>query len=280
MPDSPQGTGPATAVRFDDVSFVRDDRRVLDRIDWEVRDGERWVVLGRNGSGKTSLVRLAALYEHPSSGRLHVLGEELGRADVRALRRRIGFASAAFLDLLRPELSARDVVMCATNAALEPWWHTYTDADRARATDVLQSVGIGALAHRRLATLSSGERQRVQLARILMNSPELIVVDEPTAGLDLAGREQFVHDLDRMAAASDAPLVLVTHHVEEIPASFTHVLMIRDGTVLDAGPIGDHLTAASLSECFGVDLSPERRDDRFTAWARRPVPEGHDRAQR
>ena len=255
-------------VRFEDVSFVRDDRRILDGIDWEVRRGERWVVLGRNGSGKTSLVRLAALYEHPSSGTLRVLGEELGHTDVRALRRRIGFASAAFLDLLRPELTARDIVMCARNAALEPWWHTYTDDDRARANEMLERVGMGPFALRRLATLSSGERQRVQLARILLNSPELIVVDEPTAGLDLAGREQFVHDLDRLATSSDVPLVLVTHHVEEIPPSFTHVLMIRNGTVLEAGPIEDHLTAASLSECFGLDLSLERRDDRFTAWAR------------
>ncbi len=261
----------AVALRFDDVSFVRDDRHILRGVDWEVDDDERWVVLGRNGSGKTSLVRIAALYEHPSSGTVDVLGQRLGSTDVRALRERIGFASAAFLDLLRPTLTATEVVMCARHAALEPWWHTYTDADRADAIAALDSLGLAALSQRRLGTLSSGERQRVQLARIVVNAPELIVVDEPTAGLDLAGREQFVIDLDAVAWRSRVPIVLVTHHVEEIPPSFTHVLMLRDGEILTAGPIGEHLTADALSECFGVALALERRDQRFTAWAR-PAP--------
>lgn len=255
-------------LEFDDVSFVRDGRAILRHVTWEVSEDERWVVLGRNGSGKTTLVRIAALYEHPSSGALTVLGESLGSTDVRRLRQRIGFSSAAFLDMLRPSLTAAEVVMCARHGALEPWWHTYTDTDRADALEALDSVGIAELAQRRIATLSSGERQRLQLARVAMNRPGLVIVDEPSAGLDLTGREQLVGDLDAFAARSSVPVILVTHHVEEIPPSFTHVAMIRDGEIVTAGPIDDELTAEALGECFGMALSLERCDQRFTAWAR------------
>jgi iron complex transport system ATP-binding protein len=237
---------------------------VLHDIDWEVRSGERWVVLGANGCGKTSLIRIAALYDHPSTGSVRVLGELLGRCDVRTLRKRVAFVSSAFVDLIRPDVLAADVVMCAINAALEPWWHQYTDDDRARAVDSLDRLGIGALATHRFGTLSSGERQRVQLARALMTDPELLLLDEPTAGLDLAGREEFVRDLDAIGADGN-PMVLVTHHLEEIPTSFTHVLLLAHGTVLTQGPIEETLTSATLSEAAGIDVLIERHGGRWSA---------------
>jgi iron complex transport system ATP-binding protein len=256
---------------LDAVALVRDGRRILDDIDWRVRDRERWVVLGANGSGKTSLIRICSLWLHPSEGRVDVLGERLGHTDVRRLRERIGLASAGLADQLRPRLTGREVVMTALHGALEPWWHDYTDADRDRAMSLLARLGVDLAADRAFGTLSSGERQRVLLARTLMNEPGLVLLDEPTAGLDLPGREQLVASLDELAAdPSTPPTVLVTHHVEEIPPHFTHVLLLRDGRVHTCGPLDDHLTADALSSCLGVDLVLERdeRSGRFTARAR------------
>ena len=190
------------------------------------------MVLGRNGSGKSSLLRIASLYLHPSEGTVDVLGQRLGRTDVRVLRTRIGVASSGMADMLRSDLTPVDVVMTAKNAALEPWWHHYDDADRARAVTCLEQLGIGHLAHRSFATLSSGERQRVLLARTLMPEPGLLLLDEPTAGLDLAGREDLVAGLADLAADPTTPAtVLVTHHVEEIPRGFTHLLLLAEGRV-------------------------------------------------
>lgn len=250
------------------VSFVRDGRTILDRIDLRVDHGERWLVLGANGSGKTTLLRIAALYEHPSSGRVTVLGERLGATDVRQLRRRVGYASAALAGQFRGDLSAVDVVMTARFAALEPWWHQYDDADRARARDCLNAMGVGHLAERTLGTLSSGEQQRVFIARTRMNDPAVVLLDEPSARLDLGGREELVAALSRLAADATAPpFVLVTHHVDEVPVGVTHAALLRDGQVLTSGPLDDALTADSLSECFGLRLQLERRaDGRFSAW--------------
>jgi iron complex transport system ATP-binding protein len=237
-------------------------------VDWSVARHERWAVLGPNGSGKTTLIQVAGLYLHPSRGEVEVLGETLGRTDVRGLRARIGLASASLALQLRPQLAARDVVVTARHAALEPWWHTYTADDHDRAETVLASVGAGGLGERAFGTLSSGERQRVLLARTLMTDPGLVLLDEPTAALDLAGREQLVESLDQLAAdPASPPTVLVTHHVEEIPASFTHALLLRDGQVVAAGSIDDVLTAEQLSECFEMPLVLERRGGRYTAWS-------------
>lgn len=251
-----------------DVSLVRDGRYLLDHITWTVRPHERWVVLGRNGSGKTSLVRLASLYLHPSSGEVEVLGQILGRCDVRELRKRIGVASSSFSQQLRPQLTATEVVMTAKHAALEPWWHRYDDADRGRARAQLDRLGVGQLSERELGTLSSGEQQRVLLARTLMTDPGLVLLDEPTAGLDLGGREELVASLATLAADPTAPpVVQVTHHVDEIPPGFTHVLMLHGGRVLAAGPLESTLTAESLSTCFELPLVLERRGRRYGAWA-------------
>lgn len=229
--------------------------------------GERWVVLGRNGSGKSSLVRIASLYLHPSSGTVEVLGERLGSTDVRRLRRRVGLASAGMAEQLRGDLVARDVVMTAKNAALEPWWHSYDDVDRDRAVECLERMEVGRLADRTFASLSSGERQRVLLARTLMTEPGLLLFDEPTAGLDLAGREELMRSLDVLARDPGGPaIVLVTHHVEEIPDEFDRVLMLRDGAVLVCGRLEEVLDERNLSECFGMPLSVERRHGRWWAW--------------
>jgi iron complex transport system ATP-binding protein len=260
-------TSPALDLRG--VRVVRDGRAILDSIDWTVRAGERWVVLGRNGSGKTTLIRIASLYLHPSSGEVTVLGEQLGRTDVRTLRTRIGLASPALAAQLRPGLTVIDAVMTARHAALEPWWHSYDDTDRQRAQVQLLRLGIGTMADREIGSLSSGEQQRVLLARSLMTEPGLVLLDEPTAGLDLGGREELVASLAAVAADKAAPpMVLVTHHVDEIPPGFTHALLLRAGRVLGAGPLHDTLTSDTLSDCFGLELQLEQRGGRFSAWAR------------
>lgn len=256
-------------LRFDDVVLRYGDRTALDHVDWTVRPGQRWVVLGANGSGKTTLVRLAAGFVHPTSGTVEILGHRLGRVDVRELRKSIGIASGALAQQLRPTITVVDAVMAARDAALETWWATYTEADAAKARALLERLGIGHLADRPLATASDGERQRVQLARTLMIDPELLLLDEPTAGLDLGGREALVHRLADLAAdPASPPIVQVTHHVEEIPPGFTHVLLLRDGAVLAAGPLDTALTAGAIGACFGVAVTLERRDGRWSCFAR------------
>lgn len=263
------GQGPVLDLRG--VSFVRDERVILAPMDWRVAADERWLVLGANGSGKTTLVRIAAMYEHPSSGDVTVLGERLGRTDVRVLRRRIGYSSAAIAAQIRPELTCIDVVMTAKFAALEPWWHRYDDDDRARAVACLDRMRVARFADRSLGTLSSGEQQRVLLARALMTDPGLLLLDEPSARLDLGGREQLVAALAELTTDPDAaPLVLVTHHLDEVPEGMTHVLMLRQGQVVARGPIDTTLTSAALSDCFEMALQLERRSDgRWSAWADR-----------
>jgi iron complex transport system ATP-binding protein len=227
--------------------------------------------VGANGSGKTTLLRIASMYEHPSTGDVQVLGERLGHTDVRVLRRRIGYMSPSLAAQLRQELRCLDVVMTAKYAALEPWWHRYTSADEARALECLQRMRVGHLAERSMSTTSSGEQQRVLLARTLMNDPAVLLLDEPSARLDLGGREQLVEALAELTTDPAAPpLILVTHHLDEVPPGMTHVLMLRDGQVVAAGPVDTTLTAANLSEAFSMELVLERREDgRFNAWAPR-----------
>ncbi len=250
------------------VSVVYDGTTVLGPLDWEIAPHQRWIVLGPNGSGKTSLIKVLSMYRFPTTGTVEVLGERWGAVDVRDHRRRIGLASSSLRDQFRPDISALDIVMTARFAALETWWHRYSVADRSRAQSCLERVGAGRLAGRTFATLSSGEQQRVQLARTLMGSPELLLLDEPTAGLDLTGREQLVTSLESLAADPDTPaMVLVTHHTDEIPPSFTHGLLLRGGVPLACGLLTEVLTAASLSACFSHQLRLERRDGRWLSWA-------------
>jgi iron complex transport system ATP-binding protein len=259
-------SGDEAVLHLENITFIRDGRRILDDVTFRVTPGQHWLVLGANGSGKTTLLRIASMYEHPSSGTVRVLGEQLGRTDVRVLRRRVGYASAALAAQFRADLTATDVVMTAKNAALEPWWHRYTDDDRSRAVDCLERLSVGGYRDRPIATLSSGEQQRVFLARTLMNDPDVILLDEPSARLDLGGREQLVAALDELTGQS-TPFVLVTHHVDEVPPGVTHALLLRDGLVSTQGPIDAALTSDSLSDCFRMPLQLDRRDDgRLSAW--------------
>ena len=261
---------PPPALELRDVHLHRDGTDVIGKINSRVEREQRWVILGANGSGKTSLMRIMALYDHPTSGTVDVLGQRLGQTDVRTLRRSVGYASAALADQLRPELAVIDVVRTAKFAALEPWWHRYDDADTDRAGFCLAQMGVERFSDRTFGTLSSGEQQRVLLARALMNDPAVVLLDEPSARLDLGGREQLVRALGALATdAAAAPLVIVTHHVDEIPPGITHVLLLAGGNELASGPIASTLTAESLSDCFGLPLALERRaSGRFSAWAR------------
>ncbi len=256
----------AAALDLRAVSVRRGDATLLDRVDWAVEEGERWVVLGPNGAGKTTLLQVASTQLHPTSGRAWVLGERLGKVDVFELRPRIGLASAALADRLPPEESVIDVVRTAAYAVVGRWHEHYDSSDDSRAHALLVALGADQLARRRYGTLSEGERKRVQIARALMVDPELLLLDEPAAGLDLAGREELVARLAGLAADPYAPaLVLVTHHVEEIPPGFTHALLLRAGRVVAAGPIEDVVDAEALSATFGLPLDVHRHRGRFAA---------------
>ena len=258
----------ADVVVLTRVRLVRDSKTILDGIDWRVRPGERWVILGPNGSGKTSLCQIVSFYLHPSSGSVSVLGGELGRVDVRALRLRIGITSAALLTMMQPQLTAEQIVVAGKHAALAHWWHTYDASDWTQARRCLERAGCLDHAGQRFGTLSSGERQRVLLARALMTTPELLVLDEPTAGLDLPGREQLIQTLTGLAQdRASPPLIVVTHHVDEIPPGFTHAMLLASGRVATAGPIAEVLTRERLSACFGLALDVELRHGRWRAWA-------------
>ncbi len=257
-----------SALRFDAVDLDRLSTPVLRGVSFEVRAGERWVVLGPNGSGKTTLLELASGYLHPTRGSVEVLGARLGRTDVRSLRPRVGMVSSAVAKMLQPGLTGTEVVMSASHGALEPWWHRYDEGDRARARALLEAAGFGHTADRPFGVLSEGERQQVLLARTLMARPELLLLDEPAAGLDLAGRERLVARLAALAADRSAPpVVAVTHHVEEIPSGFGHALLLRGGEVVVAGPIADTLQAETLSVAFGMDLALDRSDGRWSCRA-------------
>jgi iron complex transport system ATP-binding protein len=253
------------------VSVVREGSTLLDRIDWAVEEGDRWVVLGPNGAGKTTLLQIAAALIHPSRGTAHVLGERLGGVDVFELRPRIGLASAALAERLPPEERVADVVVTASYAVLGRWRERYDAVDARRADELLGALGVGHLRERRFGTLSEGERKRVQIARALMTDPELMLLDEPAAGLDLGGREDLVRRLGDIAEDDEAPaLVLVTHHVEEIPPGFTHVLLLREGRVVAAGPLETTLTEPNLTATFALPLVLERhRTDAGDRWAAR-----------
>jgi len=255
-------------LSFRQVDVVRGDAKVLSAVSWDVHADEHWAVLGPNGSGKTTLLQLASGYLFPTRGTVAVLGHELGHVDVRRLRERIGIVSAAVAKMLVPSVTARDVVMSARHAALEPWWHSYSDDDRTQAETLLADAGFAAVADRPFGVLSEGERQQVLLARTLMAEPALLLLDEPAAGLDIAGRERLVSRLAQLAAdPSSPPMVLVTHHVEEIPAHFSHLLLLRQGRVVASGPIGAVLTSDNLSACFGLDLQVEGRGGRWACRA-------------
>ncbi len=258
----------ADVIRLRNVSLVRQGSRLLDGIDWDVEEGDRWIVLGPNGAGKTTLLQVAAAQLHPTAGDVTVLGERLGAVDVFELRPRIGLTSAVLADRIPAEERVEDVVLTASYAVVGRWREGYDRTDRDRAGQLLAQLGVTSLRGRRFGTLSEGERKRVQIARALMTDPELLLLDEPAAGFDLGGREDLVRRLAAVAHDDEAPaMVLVTHHVEEIPSGFTHVLLLRDGRVIAQGPLEYALTNATLSECFGLPLLLHRNGERWAARA-------------
>ncbi|MGH9068019.1 MAG: ABC transporter ATP-binding protein [Acidimicrobiales bacterium] len=264
------GDGPAlSALRFCGVSLLRQGRTILDRVDWEVEAGQRWVVLGPNGSGKTTLIRLAGAELRPSAGSAQILGRQVGRVDLRALRVGIALMSGAVTRAVRPTMLVRDVVLAGKHASLEAWWHEYGVDDRARALGLLAGLGVAGLADRAFEVVSEGERQQVLLARALMAEPRLLLLDEPAAGLDLGARERLMGHLRHLAGdPGTPPLVLVTHHAEEIPENTTHAALLAGGRVVTAGPIEEALTDGALSACFGLPVRVGRDGGRWWARAR------------
>jgi iron complex transport system ATP-binding protein len=257
---------PDLLIDFRDVSLRRGGRVLVGPLDWAVELDERWVIIGPNGAGKTSLLRIAAAAEHPSSGVAFVLGEKLGRVDVADLRARIGLSSSALAQRIPGDELVSDLVVSAGYAVLGRWRERYEDVDYQRAVDMLESLGAEHLAERSYGTLSEGERKRVLIARALMTDPELLLLDEPAAGLDLGGREELLARLTDLAADPDAPaLVLVTHHVEEVPPGFSHGLLLSEGKVVAAGLLPDVLTAENLSAAFGQKIALEAIDGRYFA---------------
>ena len=255
-----------SVVEMQGVDVVRGETSLLRGIDWTVDADQRWVVLGPNGAGKTTLLQLAAAQMHPTKGEVRLLGETLGAVDVFELRPRIGITSAALAQRIPPAETTGDIVVSAGYAVVGRWRERYDVHDLTRAGMLMEQWGVAQYAHRPFGTLSEGERKRAQIARALMPDPELLLLDEPGAGLDLGGREDLVARLSDLAKYHYAPAqVLVTHHVEEIPPGYTHALLLRGGEVVASGAADDVLTAGALSDTFGLGLSLERRNGRFTA---------------
>jgi len=254
-------------INLTDVNYVINNHRILKNINWTVNANERWAILGLNGCGKTSLLKIAGLYLHPSSGKVDVLGNQLGSCDVRSVRKRIGFSSQSISDLLRPNIKVRDAVVTGLNAALETWWHTYDENNFDKASELINFVGLSDKIDRQLNTLSAGERQRALLARTLVTDPEILLLDEPTAGLDFLGREELIETLTQISRKqSELPIVLVTHHTEEIPPDFTHTMMMKQGEIICQGPIAKTLNSENLSNCYDTKVQLEQVDSRWRTY--------------
>ena len=257
-----------SALEFTDVVVRREGRNIIDHVTWEVADDQRWVILGPNGAGKTTLLQLADTLMHPTSGTVTVLGETLGRTDVFEVRPRIGFASTAMAKRIPRDETVLNTVLTAAYSVLGRWNENYEDIDERRALRVLGDWRLAHLAERTFGTLSDGEQKRVQIARAVMTDPELLLLDEPTASLDLGSREELLALLSGYASSPTTPaMLMVTHHVEEIPVGFTHVMLIRDGAVVAAGPIADTLTAENLGETFGMPIVLTSDEGRYAARA-------------
>jgi len=256
----------AAVLEFAGVTVRRGTATLLDEIDWTVEEDERWVVLGPNGAGKTTLLQVASAQMHPTAGVAGILEEVLGTVDVFDLRPRIGLTSAALAERIPRGESVRDVVVSASYGVVGRWREQYDDLDHDRASQLLEELGVKHLAGRTFGTLSEGERKRVQIARALMSDPELLLLDEPAAGLDLGGREDLVSTLSVLAMDPDSPAtVLVSHHVEEIPPGFSHALLLREGRVVAAGLLDHVLTEQNLSTTFGMPLVLQHGGGRWSA---------------
>jgi iron complex transport system ATP-binding protein len=258
----------AAVLELARVTVRRGAALLLDDVSMRVADDERWVILGPNGAGKSTLIAMAAARLYPTTGTVHILGEQLGRVNVAELRTRIGLSTAALAGRVPPLETVRDVVVSAGYGVVGRWRERYDQMDFERADELMVAMGVAALADRQFGVLSSGERKRVLAARALMTDPEMLLLDEPAAGLDLAGREDLLGRLTTLAADPLAPATgLATHHGEEIPVGFDHVLLLRGGRVIAAGPVEDTLSAESLSAAFGMPLQLQARRGRYFAYA-------------
>ena len=250
------------------VSVIREGATLLSDVSWVVDEGQRWALLGPNGAGKTTLLAVASASLFPSRGTVELLGETFGEVDLGELRTRVGLCSMALADRVPGHERAVDVVVTAAHGVIGRWREGYEPADLQRAAELLARVGMRSFTDRRFGSLSEGERKRVLLARALMTDPELLLLDEPAAGLDLGAREALLRLLSRLAAAPGAPpSVLVTHHVEEIPVGTTHALLLSRGRVVAAGPVEQVLTDAMLTAAFGLPLQIAHQDGRWSARA-------------
>jgi len=256
-------------LRCEDVEVFRANKRILGPISWQINSQERWVILGPNGSGKTTLLQLLAALIHPSKGSVEVLGQKMGSVDVFELRPRIGFTSSAIMEILPADEKVIDIVLTAAYGITGRWQEDYDLWDESRAKALLNIFGVRELGERIFRTLSEGEKKRVQISRALMADPEILLLDEPAAGLDLGGREDILSRITSYTSEERAPAtVIVTHHIEEIPAGSTHALLLKDGQALNAGEINETLTEANIEKVFGVRVSLSFNGQRYSAVAR------------
>lgn len=258
----------AALISMANVTVQRDGLSILGPLSWELNPGERWVVIGANGAGKTTFLQLASALIHPTSGTVEILGERLGRFDIFELRPRIGLCSSALSELLPSDEKILDLVLTAAYGISGRWIEEYDLWDETRAKALLDLFGVRELLNRTFGTLSEGERKRVQIARALMTNPEILLLDEPAAGLDLGGREDILARLASFLDEVGAPAsVIVTHHIEEIPSGTTHALLMKAGKIFRAGEIASVLTSDNLSELFGIGITLNFDGQRFSAVA-------------
>jgi iron complex transport system ATP-binding protein len=251
------------------ISVRRGDRVILGPLNWQVLEGERWVILGPNGAGKTTLLQICSSLIHPTTGEINILGEKLGKVDVFELRTRIGLTSSALVEQLSPDELVMDVVLTAAYAMLGRWQEKYDLWDESRAMALLTALGVRELGERLFGSLSEGEKKRVQIARALMADPELLLLDEPASSLDLGGREDLLRRIESLSKDPLAPAtVIVTHHIEEIPVGTTHALLLREGAVVAQGEVASVITDQNLTSAYGLAITVQNEGGRFFARAR------------
>lgn len=252
-----------------DISVRRGDRVILGPLNWQVLEGERWVILGPNGAGKTTLLQICSSLIHPTTGEINILGEKLGKVDVFELRTRIGLTSSALVEQLPPDELVMDVVLTSAYAMLGRWQEKYDLWDESRAMALLTALGVRELGERLFGSLSEGEKKRVQIARALMADPELLLLDEPASSLDLGGREDLLRRIESLSKDPLAPAtVIVTHHIEEIPVGTTHALLLREGAVVAQGEVASVITDQNLTQAYGLAITVQNEGGRFFARAR------------
>jgi len=256
-------------LQLSDISVRRGDRVILGPLNWQVLEGQRWVILGPNGAGKTTLLQICSSLIHPTTGEIHILGEKLGRVDVFELRTRIGLTSSALVEQISPDELVMDVVLTAAYAMLGRWQEKYDLWDESRAMALLTALGVRELGERLFGSLSEGEKKRVQIARALMADPELLLLDEPASSLDLGGREDLLRRIESLSKDPLAPAtVIVTHHIEEIPVGTTHALLLRDGVAVAQGEVASVIPDQNLTQAYGLAITVQTEGGRFFARAR------------